>query len=299
MSARLTQWARELAGEVSGGQVLAPGPGHSRTDRSLAIKFDPQAPDGFMVHSFAGDDWRDCRDHVRRLLGIGTDRPVVRERPVLHQHVGGNERDRTALAMAIWQEARPLDGSPAATYLFRRGVDSGALSRDLHRALRWHPACPWEGGRHGCIVGLFTDAITGEPKAIHRTAISPAGEKVGRRALGPIAGCVIRLWPDEDVLDGLVVGEGIETTLAAATRVEHRGTLLQPAWAVGFAGNIAKLPVLSGIEAITILVDNDASGTGQTAALVCSARWTAVGREVIRLVPRQAGADFNDLVEES
>jgi hypothetical protein len=33
------------------------------------------------------------------------------------------------------------------------------------------------------------------------------------------------------------------------------------------------------------------------AAAECSARWTAAGREVHRLVPRQVGADFNDLVE--
>lgn len=204
---------------------------------------------------------------------------------------------RTAGAMAIWQEAGKLDGSPGMSWLFRRGVNLGALPRDLHRALRWHPACPWENGRHGCIVGLFTHAVTGEPNAIHRTAITAAGEKVGRKALGPIAGCVIRLWPDEDVLDGLVIGEGIETTFAASTCIEHKGTLLQPAWAAGFAGSMAKLPVLSGIEALTLIVDNDASGAGQRAAEECSARWTAAGCEVHRLVPRQVGADFNDIIE--
>ena len=66
---------------------------------------------------------------------------------------------------------------------------------------------------------------------------------------------VIRLWLDEAVTDGLVIGEGIETTLAAATRIEHRATLLQPAWAAATAGLLAALPVLSGIEALTILVD--------------------------------------------
>ena len=43
--------AHALGGEVSGGQVLAPGPGHSATDRSLSIKLDSNAPDGFFVHS--------------------------------------------------------------------------------------------------------------------------------------------------------------------------------------------------------------------------------------------------------
>jgi hypothetical protein len=147
------------------------------------------------------------------------------------------------------------------------------------------------------MVGLFTDAVSGEPKAIHRTAITPSGDKVGRKALGPVADCVIRLWPDDEVELGLVVGEGIETVLAAATRIEHRGTLLQPAWAAGFAGNLGKLAVLGGVEALTLLVDHDESGAGQRAAQVCSARWTAAGREVTRLIPRQVGTDFNDLVE--
>ena len=53
-----------------GGQVLAPGPDHSVDDRSLLIKLDPKAPDGFLVHSFAGDDPIACRDNVRAKLGL-------------------------------------------------------------------------------------------------------------------------------------------------------------------------------------------------------------------------------------
>ena len=37
--------------------------------------------------------------------------------------------------------------------------------------------------------------------------------------MGPMAGCVIRLWPQ--VGNRLIVGEGVETTLAAATRLTH------------------------------------------------------------------------------
>jgi hypothetical protein len=41
----------------------------------------------------------------------------------------------------------------------------------------------------------------------------------------------------------------------------------------GGAGNLAKLPpVLSGIEALTILVDHDANGVGQKAAHDCAER---------------------------
>jgi Protein of unknown function (DUF3631) len=62
--------AAMLGGEVSGGEALVPGPGHSAEDRSLAIKCDSAAPDGFVVHSFAGDDAIACRDYVRGKLGL-------------------------------------------------------------------------------------------------------------------------------------------------------------------------------------------------------------------------------------
>jgi hypothetical protein len=50
--------AKALGGKVTGHQVLAPGPRHSARDRSLAVRFDAGAPDGFLVFSHAGDDWR-------------------------------------------------------------------------------------------------------------------------------------------------------------------------------------------------------------------------------------------------
>src|SRR5262249_7361210 len=68
----LRQLAAALSGEISGAQVLAPGPGHSPADRSLSVKLEPDAPDGFVVHSFAGDDPITCRDHVRAKLGLST-----------------------------------------------------------------------------------------------------------------------------------------------------------------------------------------------------------------------------------
>jgi hypothetical protein len=70
MIAQLGSLAAELGGVVSGGRVLAPGPGHSAADRSLQITSSPAAPDGFIAYSFAGDDWRDCRDYVKRRLGL-------------------------------------------------------------------------------------------------------------------------------------------------------------------------------------------------------------------------------------
>ena len=70
-SHHLRRIADLLGGDLAGDHtILCPGPGHSRRDRSLAVRFDPRAPDGFMAYSHSGDDWRVCRDHVARLLGL-------------------------------------------------------------------------------------------------------------------------------------------------------------------------------------------------------------------------------------
>jgi putative DNA primase/helicase len=299
--------ARALGGELSGRQVLAPGPGHSPRDRSLAVRLSRSAPDGLLVFSHCGDDWRLCREHVGARLGLARCRPdraalvAPSARFPIHTLCGDNDTDdarRTRRALAIWSESASPRGTPAWRHLAARGIALSELPSRIHTVLRWHPRCPWDTGgvRHGCMVALWTHAVSGEPRAIHRTAITGAGAKVGRKTLGPNAGCVIRLWPDEEVGRGLVIGEGIETTLAAATRIQHRGTLLTPPWATGDAGHLQKFPVLPGIEALTVLVDHDENGRGQRACAECARRWTAAGREVTQLIPRIPGEDFADLV---
>jgi hypothetical protein len=79
MTPPLAEIAAALGGEVAARQVLAPGPGHSPWDRSLSVKPDKDAPEGFIVHSFAGDDPLLCRDHVRKLLGLPAFEPKKNE----------------------------------------------------------------------------------------------------------------------------------------------------------------------------------------------------------------------------
>jgi phage/plasmid primase-like uncharacterized protein len=214
-------------------------------------------------------------------------RPPAAPKPAKHD--AGDEQNKLKSADAIWRAASPL-GPDAIPYFARRGIDINAVPE--HGGLRFHPRCPWQGSTVPAIVARFTTAIGNEPRGIWRRPLS--GEKP--MTLGPMSGCVIRLWPDEAVELGLVIGEGVETVLAAATQITHKGTLLQPAWAACTAGNLESFPVLSGIEALTVLVDNDKSGTGQQAAAKCAARWSAAGREVTRLTPKISGSDFNDLV---
>jgi hypothetical protein len=193
------------------------------------------------------------------------------------------------VAARIWEQASPL-GPEATGYFERRGIDLDAVP--AQGGLRWHPRCPWEKGTKPCVIGRYTSAIGNEPRGIWRRPLDGGKPK----ALGPTGGCVIRLWPDDAVDLDLVLGEGVETTLAAATRVEHRGTLMQPAWAAGSAGNMSGFLVLPGVEALTLLIDNDRSGAGQRAGEECMARWEAAGCEVTSLTPAIPEADFNDVV---
>jgi hypothetical protein len=71
--------ARKLGGDVNKGKdgesARVPGPGHSAKDRSLSVKPDSGAPDGFVVFSFSGDDPIRCKDYVRAKLGLPAFRP--------------------------------------------------------------------------------------------------------------------------------------------------------------------------------------------------------------------------------
>jgi len=62
-----------------------------------------------------------------------------------------------------------------------------------------------------------------------------------------------------------------------------------------------KFPLVAGVDAFTILVDNDEPDrngrrAGPAAAAECSQRWTDAGREVFRIVPKKPGADMADLI---
>ena len=144
--------------------------------------------------------------------------------------------DRTlGVAVRIWDQAVAL-GPEAIAYFERRDIDINAVPE--HGGLRFHPACPWEGSTRPCVVGRYTAAIGNEQRGLWRRPIDGGKPK----ALGPTAGCVIRLLPDDAVDVGLVLGEGVETSLAAATRIEHRDTLLQPALGGWFRRKHGEIP---------------------------------------------------------
>jgi hypothetical protein len=214
--------------------------------------------------------------------------PVVK--PTEHQEKE-SDQEKTERALKIWDEASEVNGTLAEQYLRRRGLE---LPDDDH-ALRYFSPCQFAGTTYPALIALFRDVLTDEPKAIHRIALAPGGILIGKRMLGRVGGCAVKLDADENVELSLSVGEGIETMIAARMRG------FRPAWAVGSAGAMKSFPVLNGVECLSIIVDHDLPDkngrqAGQEAALECSQRWTAAGREVRRVVPRRQGADMADLV---
>jgi hypothetical protein len=196
----------------------------------------------------------------------------------------GGDVHRQAWALSLWTAAQPITGTIAETYLTktRRLILPDDMSP---RALRFHPACPFGTGTlTPCLLALFRDIRTDEPRAIHRTSLTPDARKIDRKMLGPTRGAAIKISDDADVTMGIVVGEGIESTIAGMMRG------FGPAWALGSAGAIGAFPVLAGIDAVTVLGEPDVANS--TAFNACAERWLAAEREAYRVTP--AAGDFND-----
>ncbi len=290
----LRSYANLLGGDVVGQQILFPPPGHSRQDRSASLRFDPKAPGGFVIHSFAGDDPLPIRDYVKERLGLTSGPGAWTAPPSPARQLSLKEAERTAYALTIWREATDPRGTPVQAYLCHRGLD--LLEEATGEAVRYHPACPFAGTRTPAMVCLVRDVVTNEPKAIHRTALTRDGHKVKiggkeRLALGPISAGAIKLTPDEAVTTCLGIGEGIESALSLRNRAEFGWS---PVWSLISAGGVESFPILSGIESLWIAVDHDPAGL--KAARAAAQCWRASGAEAFLITPCAPGADLNDLI---
>lgn len=292
--------ARAVCGDVVGRQVLAPGPGHSRNDRSLSIW---SAPEGVYVHSHAGDDWRACRDYVARQLGLES----LRRRevsPAEQERIGADrERDarldvqrdaeRTTRAVRLFNEARGPYGSPVENYLWSRRIELPALGAS--EWVRFHPACPFAGQRTPAMVCLCRDMQTDEPKAIHRTAIDLDGNAIEvaghkRLSFGPIGGTAIKITQHADVRDELGIGEGLETTCSLRL-ISDFGE--RPLWSLLSATNLGKLPIFPGLKKLWIAADHDPAGLRASRGVAHA--WRTAGRDAVCIIPTTPGLDLNDL----
>lgn len=216
---------------------------------------------------------------VEKLLGQPYTPPRQRQSPRPKKVWGGE-------AVSIWSETQPIQGTLTQRYLENRGC---ALPTN---DVRHHPNL-FHSNEHGskpAMISRITDFATGDLLSLHLTFIDEQGCKAPivpakkllrghQKRVG-----VIRLCPDDEVTTGLGIAEGIETALSVIAAG------WTPVWAAIDAYNMGELPVLEGIESLTIFADQDAAGI--RAAEKLARKWSSAGREVYIAAP-QFG-DWND-----
>jgi putative DNA primase/helicase len=281
--------AHILGGDAIGRDgVSAPGPGHSRTDRSLSIRLDSRAPDGFVVNSFAGDDPMVCRDYVRERLGLGPwERGQGKRAP---RFKAANDpgpdlarQKKKEWALQIWSQSVNPTGTIVERYLREhRGLE---LSGDIAGSvIRFHAGLKFDERYVPGMVCLMRDIATDEPCGIHRTFLDrKTGEKIDRRMLGTAA--AIKLDAHATISTELTIGEGVETALAA------RMMGLGPVWSLGSSGAVGRFPVLKGLTRISILEENDPRSRQDVET--CARRYLTARKSVTIHKPN-IGKDMND-----
>ena len=278
---------RALGGRWRGSYGIARCPGHDDREPSLSIR---EAEDGkILIRCHAGCDQKRVISALRS-LGLWEDcgsKPFARSA----SHAGEtrqparNDAKRTEVALAIWNAAVSADGSLVETYLAARG-----LHLPLPPTLRFHAGLKHpSGGIWPAMVALVTRGVDDVPLAIHRTFLARDG--VGKAPvdpqkmmLGPCRGGAVRLAPAGDVL---MVGEGIETCLAA---MQATGL---PAWAALSTSGLLALDLPDDVRDVIVLADGDEAG--KAAARGAALRWKREGRRV-RIAHPPQGMDFNDML---
>jgi hypothetical protein len=278
--------ATALGGRKAGRGWMACCPTHDDREPSLSIR---DADDGkVLVHCHAGCD-------QERVIAILRSRGLWMEncrrrfiRPAPRTATASQPRDdarRSTAALAIWQSATPAGGSLIESYLASRGLHlPPPPTLRFHIGLK-HPT----GGLWPAMVALVTNGADGTPLAIHRTFLARGG--VGKAPvdpqkmmLGPCRGGAVRLAEPGDVL---MVGEGIETCLAAMQATGN------PAWAALSTSGLRTLDLPKDECDVIVLADGD--DAGDAAARDCAWRWKRQGRRV-RIARPPRGMDFNDML---
>jgi putative DNA primase/helicase len=243
----------------------------SRTGRSATLALR-DGDRGLIIKCFADCDPRDIFAELRRRGLIAGRGDEARPAPLIsrrdnHADVAG----RVAMASRLWEAAQDARGSPVARYLASRGI-----TLPPPPSLRWAPRCWHPNGLLLPAMIARIDGPDGELIGIHRTFLRPDGKdkadiKPQKAMMGRAAGGAVRLGP---AADALLIGEGIESTLAAMQECNIR------AWAaLSTSGMIAlALPLI--VRSVIIAADNDSNGAGQRAAQIAAQRWIGEGRRV-------------------
>jgi len=278
--------AKALGGRKVGQGWTARCPAHDDREPSLSIR---DADGKVLVHCHAGCDQRDVIAALKE-RGLWEGKAQSYFRKSRHRKVSPLRPDpdqvhRSALALSIWQSTIAAKGTSVEAYLASRGLTcSLPPSLRFHRGLK-HPS----GGTWACMVALVSQGADDMPLAIHRTFLAREGQakapvEPAKMMLGPCRGGVVRLAEPSDLL---MVGEGIETCLAAMQTTGH------PAWAALSTSGLRALDLPDCVRDVIVLADGD--DPGEAAARDCALRWMRQGRRV-RIARPPRGLDFNDML---
>jgi len=278
--------AKALGGRKVGSGWMACCPAHHDRQPSLSIC---DADGGkVLIRCHAG-----CKQEevirVLRHLGLWGDggQPTKRSSVRIAPNEAALDRDhkRTELALSIWRASMCARGTLAETYLVSRGLQLPPTQiLRFHAGLK-HPT----GGFWPAMVALVTNGADATPLAIHRTFLARDGDgkasvRPQKMMFGPCRGGAVRLAEPGDLL---MVGEGIETCLAAM-RVTGR-----PAWAALSTAGLRALDLPQRVRDVIVLADGD--DAGEAAARDCAWRWKREARHV-RIARPPKGLDFNDML---
>jgi putative DNA primase/helicase len=278
--------AKALGGRKVGRGWIARCPVHDDRTPSLSIR---EAGGKLLVNCFAGCEQERVIAMLRSRGLWAPSGPRLFSRPASRHHTerqpDQNHAKRSEAALAIWDSAIPAEGTPVETYLASRGLYVPAPpTLRFHSGLR-HPS----GGVWPALVALVTRGSDSTPLAIHRTFLAHDGAgkapiDPSKMMLGPCRSGAVRLADQDDVL---MVGEGIETCLAAMQVTGH------PAWAALSTSGLRTLQLPDAVRNLIILADGD--DPGEAAAKECAWRWKREGRRV-RIARPPRGMDFNDVL---
>jgi DNA primase len=280
--------ARALGGRKAGAAWMARCPAHDDREPSLSIA---DARDGkVLVRCHAGCDQRDVIAALRARGIWDTDERRPARFLGKPNRVPTSETDddairRTEAALAIWHNSQSAEGTPVQTYLRSRGLAvSIPPSIRFHAGLK-HPS----GGVWPAMVAPVTHGAHGKAIGVHRTFLAHDGHgkapvEPSKMMFGPCRGGAVRLAEPHDVL---MVGEGIETCLAAMQASGH------PAWAALSTSGLRSLDLPHAVRDVIVLADGD--DPGEAAAQDCAWRWKRESRRV-RIARPPQGMDFNDLL---
>ncbi len=268
-------------------------PAHGSPGATLALRDGDR---GLIVRCWAGCLPREVLAELRRRslhddnADDATELPDPAEEQRRREAETADRRQRVNLARDMWQSALPASGTVVARYLRSRGIEIPVPPSirfiGMFTAYGWHGpsrdqrpvmVAAVEHVEHGFVgVSRTFLAIDGSTKA----SLDPP-----RLFTGPVAGGAVRLAPAAETL---VVGEGIETCLAAMQATA------MPAWAALSTSGLVALVLPAIVRAVIIVADNDANGAGEQAARKAAARWRTEGRQARVYMSPRVGEDAND-----